>query len=317
MDEPTYCPTPGWLAMKLYRHGYDLAMCLLAAGFLTASDGPGTLEDGQADACRFYREIAGSDEPDLDLQLFWSTQIRVHPWIDGHLGPLVDWLADCPPVKVPEINKAAALLAEVDIIGAAFNAEGDLLGRVYNELQAIAERRREPFAGTQTAIAVALPHLTGLDNLRKPGSAYADLMCSTAIRAVMTAAALTRIGGDPAQVDWYLADCDENLLALAAVNTVAAEMGPNVHLHYGDGTPNGMFQWLGERKVDMVHMDFAEMLERATGVPQDRDGSIAVLSATKDPATGRERQEVLIDNEEVAAELAASGEWKVSRIRRR
>lgn len=249
-------PTPGWLALNLMHGGETVGLCMLATAMLVSDD------SDDIEISRAFNAISAAYDPLEDLRSFWAQQQADHPFLQGNIGPLVDWLDGAPESLNRTVQRCAATLGGVSISGADEQADHDLLARVLQSM-------RECQAGTMTSgqwkfvtqEQQMLKTALGLDDVYVPyekvgkkgrktrgwrraetleerlpreGTTFRDQWAGSGVRAVTLARMMRALGLDPTKVTWSLQEADGMMLAIAGVNMVAWEMGEHIELIHDD-----------------------------------------------------------------------------------
>jgi hypothetical protein len=215
-------PRPGWISAKLMPAGSAIGLAMLGVA-VTMEDGMAS--DDQINA--WYARIAVDDDPIWEINQHYVALEAAYPFLVGFLGPLTAW-TEYPQVEQADLVRSAAqMLSEIAWSHTEPAAGGDILGRVHNDMNAIGARRSEVFDYTPIDLQAIAAIAQGLDpDLRS----FMDAWCGSGIRVIGLAKALRIIGGDPAQVRWHLNDPSPMAIALAGLNMVGYQIGPDVTL---------------------------------------------------------------------------------------
>lgn len=236
--------TPAWLATKLLKGGETVGVCLLASALLVSDEAD---DDAIAEVFEGMGRVVN---PLIDLQGLWTDVLAQHPWMDGHMGPLVDWMDGASDSIVDTVRELCAFLATVSVWGCDEQADGDLLARVIQTMRMI---ETKTFHTGQYAFytpeQAALMSIMGADELYtrdktgewaltserrtlRNGGSFGDLWAGSGTRIIGQAMLMRAEGQDPTTVRWLLRDGDGMLLALAAVNMVVYNIGEQITLEH-------------------------------------------------------------------------------------
>lgn len=228
MSAPPLCsPQPGYIAMKCRRAGEPITIALLGIGVV---EGGGTPETDRH-VSEQYLALADSANPIADVVDYWQAAVDEHPWMSPHLDVLLVPLRKPQPHTQEHVVHVATELATISMSAAESNAEIDLLGRVSQELIALAHQREkaatymEPFAAAFSAVIEGVIPGEG----KKMYFAWAGV----GMAAVGLAMMMRATDQDPQTCTWLLYEAGAMNRAMCAINALAFELGENVKI--GDG----------------------------------------------------------------------------------
>lgn len=230
-----YEPTPGWLALKLRRCGHELALTVLAAGYL----------DGWTDHAReMYLALAECTDPFHQLRSIYLAASQQHPWLLQAVQPLLAWVERPDYAVEAALRRAAGILAEVDLYFVWAESGGDPLGAVHNELTAMDQRQREPVQHCDVGNISRRYGPDGWADVHfEPDDVFIDTAAATCVRPYTHAVNAAKEGYDPTTMTWLIADFDPLVLALGAVQFTNAHPGDNVHFAVADYPANITTTW--------------------------------------------------------------------------
>lgn len=234
--------TPAWLAVQLATGGETIGVCMLATALLVSEDADERL------ISETFTGMARAHDPLADLQAFWTDIVAQHPWMDGKIGPLVDWLEGASDAMGDTVRRLAERLSTISVWGCDGEADGDLLARVIQTMRAIETRtfHTGEFA-FYTPMQAAMMFTLGIDEVYTPhkdgtiestdkrelpreGQGFMDAWAGSGTRVIGLSYLMRGEGIDPTKIRWTLQEADGMLLALAAVNMVVYNIGENITL---------------------------------------------------------------------------------------
>ncbi len=150
----------------------------------------------------------------------WLSNVAVVPYLAGSAAQLLAWTEQPTPEAERALGACYEVLAGVDLPGLVEGAGGDVLGAIYTELIAPADRNARGAFYTPADVA----QLIAAMSLPEEGDSVSEPCCGTAGMLVATIRAMRRRGLRPETIRWALGDVDRTALALAAVNMAAHGM---------------------------------------------------------------------------------------------
>lgn len=230
---------PAYLASKLKRGGEMIGVSLLATALLAS--------DEDQEIAETFARMAEAVNPLLDIEALWEGVVEEHPWMDGKLGPLIDWMAGAPDPMVESAREICRFLSTLSVWSCMNGADGDLLAQVIQTMRSVETRTfhlgEYLFAPPHIA---ALKFLTATDTqyrrvdgemvltqervLPQDGESMMDAWAASGTRVIGLGMLIRMEGRDPANVLWTLQEADGMLLAIAGVNMVLHEMGEQIEL---------------------------------------------------------------------------------------
>lgn len=235
--KPAPCVDPVRLAKRLatatsmvggHRDALAIQMTAVATGALFFGAGP--------QMARPVMQALAKKPDTVALSEIWSMAAFSAPFLREHLPALTGW-AGRPDAQAAAVARACfAELAPIDLIGSASMVGGELLGPVYSTLRSPGSRSSDGAFYTPMPVARLIAEMNPLSE----GDSFADPACGSGVLAVGAAVTMRRRGLNPATVTWVLNDIDPVAVALAGINAVIHDFGPNVVLRCGDGLALGV-----------------------------------------------------------------------------
>lgn len=182
--------------------------------------------------------LARTANPAATICAVLRAAVAEHAYLSGHLNPLTR-LADGGDTAGTHQGIAAMLevLAAADLpsLAEAPTVAGDILGPLYTQVMAPADRTVRGAFYTPPALAQVLAVMAGLP---KAGESVCDPCSGTGGLVIATVRALRAVGRCPELVHWHLQDIDALALALAGIQ-LAAHGLPCVSLTAGNSLSPG------------------------------------------------------------------------------
>lgn len=216
-------PETGWIAAKLMPAGATIGLSLLGVAV--------ALNQGQAsdeEINDWYEAFATDSDPVYLLNHFYVELEQQYPFLLGHLGALTGW-TEAPDIQSSQVAvDATEHLKTIRWSETEPRAGGDILGRVKNQMDSIGHRRTKVFHYGSIADAMLgiVERGHGLEQQRS----FVDAWCGSGCRVIGMAQVQRMLGHDTTKTAWRLNDPAPTAVAMAGLNMVAYDIGPDVKL---------------------------------------------------------------------------------------
>ena len=225
-------PTPGYLAMHLARFGTPMAVAVLGSG-LTLHDGQASDEEINA----WYGQLAGDDDSVFTLNQHFIALERRYPYLSGYLGAVTGWTEEPSFEQWGQVNRRPRLLRGIAWSLSEHKDQGDLLGQVYNQMLSIGAGRTKvfDFITPQQVLRRRCTNRGCWPAGSRPAT-FTDAWCGSGTR-VIAFHDLRLVFGLPVDIPYLLNDPSGIAIAMAGLNMVSHQIGPQVTLTSAGRTP--------------------------------------------------------------------------------
>lgn len=216
-------PTPGWLAARFMHAGIPVALAMLGLAV--------TLNDGQAsddELDELFHTIENTDDSVWLVNQHYVELEASYPFLLGHLGAITSWTEQPHLEQYNQVRQIACDLKTVAWSQAEPAAGGDLLGRVYNQMTSIGAGRTKVF--DYGSILDAYVGMIERGYYLYNHASFIDAWCGSGCRAIGFHH-LMRDLGRPTDIPIRLNDPNPLAVAMAGLNMVGYQIGPDVKLH--------------------------------------------------------------------------------------
>lgn len=215
-------PTPGWLATRMMHAGTPVALALLGIA-VTLADGKAS--DEELD--EFFYNLSRTDDSVWVVNQHYVALEHAYPFLSGYLGAITGWTEQPGLEQYNQVRQIACDLNTVCWSKTEPAAGGDLMGRVANQMMSIGARRTRVFDYVPIGEAYAEMVMRGL--WTRPHGSFIDAWCGSGTRVVALHRLLLDCGYST-DIPWRLNDPNPSAIAMAGLNMVAYDVGPDVKL---------------------------------------------------------------------------------------
>ncbi|MFI6319699.1 N-6 DNA methylase [Nonomuraea sp. NPDC050556] len=166
------------------------------------------------------------------LRRVWGHWWLQHPHLADVARPITSWLDD----PSPEVMKAAKAVARAAVRSRLKSFQGldtDILSFVITELRSRGARKGLGEYHTPHDVCELMAQMK-MRELPDKGSTLGEPTAGSGGMIRATARQIKRLGGDPADYVWHMADIDAIACACAAVNALVWNLGSEVYIFHGD-----------------------------------------------------------------------------------